>query len=1285
MKTTRWIRPFLFTLLVLVAPFVGYYVYHVGERETFFLDRFHAHLANTAARTEARVSSAFDVIKYNCKEDLDNELGVDSCTEEEPSAETQQRAAKPATPTVSKVEGRLEFAVGPRKASVAIPALIGDIDPERQFYDIAILDEEGGVVFQRGAASGRLGDNPWLKSGTAEAARKAESDESSYNVNDSLANMRVTHQGKPFLLFAQPLQMPTSDGKAWKIIGLLEENRFNELKYDLPLRGVGIAALIVLAVLFASPFLKLWYLGRFEPLTRSDILLQAGAGLSLVAMLTVALLAWNTSARLSTYFDNRLSSITADLRSSIREEVGTAATALHLLEPAMVTAYETRLARNPPDWERARAAGNACPALARPYDKALPPITERDLPTEGGDLLTRLPEKTSGYRQLIMAYLMDQNGCQIVKWSSASQWTKPGSFPDRAYFRSALPDERVPLALYSPDGIYAVDFPFFEEAIVSRTTGEREIVFSKSVDKADDCTTAIRRALHETAAVASVPCVSVVTAKLRALDSVLPFGYGAMLVDRDANIVLRGDRDASTELNLANEIDVPDRLRGLIQLATKDGALLDADYRQAPHRFLVDPLDVGDLTLVAFYNRNLVFMTVLEAVGAAVAAWLVFAAVLVTLAVLLRVADDMTERSLRRPLALGATLLALAVIAFWAGAPAALVLSAAGIPAAFSVLALLPRKEGSDGSSLPRRVWIIGAIWCAVYLAAQLPMRHFYDDAEQRVLSALGRFEAHEYVREKELQHDAFEAWKHRVGVKDSNWNSFAAWRGPWLSESALDPKLATESSTDSKLSPPSEASLDAQAAASASLTDSGSPLPSGAGVSPCKWNIVCLILRQLPDYNPDVVGIHAMYGAPELAQAELGQARNAMLDQASDRHTALYGLVYGLFMALTAAAIWYLLVRTFGLRPENMVRLDSFAAPGPDDEARYLVYGAPAAEKRRRYFDALPAKPDGRLWLDLRDMPADAQVTIAESTDVIALDEFDANLNDIEVVRRRVELLERLFREERRVIVLFVNTEPLNFINATFDDEKHAALLARVAATLARFQLTYYDDGKRVDGDKTSVGTRIVSTLKGQPAKRRQSAEMSERLHWRRKLIAKECRHPDLWGIRDELLRDDMLPKVQELSEAQIIQQVQNRASSIYQHMWSRCTRVEKFTLIELARGNPVNPNNWDSARRLRVRGYVRLDPFYRIASESLRQFVIRMERTEDVDSWRAGDPGAWDQIKVPLIIVFIGVLAFLALTQPNLFNNVFAFLAAGAATFPFIVSALTSRFGRAATGGGN
>jgi hypothetical protein len=455
-----------------------------------------------------------------------------------------------------------------------------------------------------------------------------------------------------------------------------------------------------------------------------------------------------------------------------------------------------------------------------------------------------------------------------------------------------------------------------------------------------------------------------------------------------------------------------------------------------------------------------------------------------------------------------------------------------------------------------------------------------------------------------------------------------------------------------------------------------GIELSSPASASECGFaDVVCLVLRNLPDYNSDVAGIRSMYRTPDYDRDTLEQLQGELLHRTPDTQ-ALRLLVTGMFLALTAAAIWYLLVRTFGLRAEDTVKVDSFANPGANDVARYIVYGAPAAEKRRRYFDPLPATD--RLWLDLRDASAEGRIEIAASTDVIALDEFDSNLNDIEVVRRRIELLERLLREDRRVVVLFVSTEPLNFVGASHHTEKDLPLLTRLAAALARFKLTYYEPATEADRPTRplpSVWARIVDGVRGNPAR------AAERPGWRRRLVAEECRHPDLREIRDDLSKQ---VDVHELSKAQIIQQVQNRASALYHHMWSRCTRVEKFTLMQLAHGNPINPNNWDAARRLRVRGYARTDPFYRIASESLRQFVLRMERVENVQSWRAESPGGWDQIKMPLMAVLVGTLIFLALTQPNLFNNMFAFLAAGVASFPFLVSALSARLQRSAQGGG-
>jgi hypothetical protein len=345
---------------------------------------------------------------------------------------------------------------------------------------------------------------------------------------------------------------------------------------------------------------------------------------------------------------------------------------------------------------------------------------------------------------------------------------------------------------------------------------------------------------------------------------------------------------------------------------------------------------------------------------------------------------------------------------------------------------------------------------------------------------------------------------------------------------------------------------------------------------------------------------------------------------------------------------------------------------PNASEEAHHIVYGVPTRD-RHAYFDRIQAAQ--KLWLDLRDASPGTKIDISHSTDAIAIDEFDSGLNDISVVQQRVELLERLLRERRRVILLFVSTDLLNFVVAQYDTEQAVALLSRFATALSRFKYTYH--GTDVERQPQSEGTFVTDVLAAIQRLRAASA----RLGWRKQLVESECRHPDLWEIRDDLLKD---AETRKWSKGQIIQQVQGRANATFQHMWSKCTRVEKFTLIELAMGHPVNPNNWDAARRLRMRGYVLAAPFYRIASESLRQFVGRMARLEDVQRWRDENPGAWSQVKVPLLILFLSVIAFLAVTQPALFNSVIAFAAAGLATFPFLASALSARFQRAASSGG-
>lgn len=1282
----QWLKPFLLTLLVLVAPLTAHYLYFVQAREAFLLDRSYAHLANTATRAEARVSAAFDVFKNN--PGRPNELGVplqiqcgnqdedkggagesnagdeksppSPAATDDPAASDDQAESDDGEQIINKERWASLDTVGSSErnqvrfsgthngesCSVDVPAkeLIGDLNRDGQFYDVVILDGDSKVIYQRDAASGRIADGELPKHGDGgDTTGKS-------TVTDALLDMRATYQGRPFLLFRQPLAIGASNASSWQIVGLTEQSQFNRLKYHVSAGVIAVLAFVLLSLLFAGPFLKLWYLGRFEPLTRFDIFVQAGAGLGLVTVVTIALLAWESHVWLSAHFDRRLEGIGQDTKGNIEAEVGDALYTLDALERPMIRAYRSRFEAKE---DAAFPADNRkCPHLAGEYS-GKEPFGEAHWPVVLGDILARMPDRTERFRQMIMAYLMDQKGCQLVKWSSEERWTTPGQYGDREYFQHALPRQREPSGLYDypPNGDM-----YYEQVIVSRTTGEREIVFSKPVSDAS-LQSACRRAAGE-----GDPCVRVVTAKLRSLESVLPNGYGLMLLDRDANILLRNDGDTSAEQNLASEIDVPERLRAIVRLGADRVAdpagtadtldadavhahTLDANYNGTPHRFYVVPLDVGHLTLAAYYDRSLVVAPILEAAGVAATLWIVWASVLLTLFIALWIADDITERALRRwpaYLALSVVVLAIA-IKLALDVPGKLILEAVGIPFLLLPLRFLTREERQRMTAPVRRTAAVLAIWLAVMLAATLPVTYFYRTAQEQILGAMSRFQTEAYHQATDRQTQEFRQWKYKVGLGDPRVDepSWSGFRRVWKNQTFFVG--------------------DEQPGTTAAASDA-----AGCRISPIR-----ILLQQLPDYSPRVVGLHAMYRTACAAPVPLDEFRpNPASELTLISYDFLIGSAYA-FLILTAVAIWYLLVRTFGLRAENVVEVSSFAIPEAGQEARYIVYGVPGQLRKQQYFDVLPMASG--QWIDLRDGTADLDSRLSDSADAVALDHFDANLNDIDVVRSRIDLLERLLRENRRVVLLFVNTDPLNFLTSTYDPKAEAGVLSRFATALARFKLSYYRPAQEADRRRSARSPDPWAIL-------RRCLMPFRTVGWHEKLVREECRHPDLWQIRDNLLSE---PELTKWSKAQIVQQVQSRANAIYQHMWDECTRLEKFTLIELARGNPINPNNWDAARRLKLRGYLRTDPFYRIASESLRQFVVRAEQVEDVESWRAESPGAWSQIKVPIIVLLIGGVIFVAVTQPDLFNSVFAFLAAGAATFPFIVSALSARLQRAAKGG--
>ena len=765
---------------------------------------------------------------------------------------------------------------------------------------------------------------------------------------------------------------------------------------------------------------------------------------------------------------------------------------------------------------------------------------------------------------------------------------------------------------------------------------------------------------------AADPCVAVLSATgLRTLEAVLPAGFGFALIDGSGEILFHSDGSSIAETNLVDELGNGVLLTTeLRQPGPGAGADFVTAYRDATQRFEVVALDAiqgVDWHLVMFYDQNSVVLPLLETAGVIVVIWLFGFGVLLTLFTWwrrskphygVRRGGDDPGRTNRLSLGLAgaaAVLYALAMVALQNG------LVLVGLLLGFvSTLALIGSAMWHlhlhllDKTHVARPFVIAGL---GLLLGSSvLPVHLLHQYVARDAVTALAKLNVDEYWRELAAQREIMREWKRRVAVPSVEQLNTS---GRALGTAGIMRALRTDRATLAMpLTEPSMLSIWPV------YSIFGEPLIINESTSKGttgNFNLLAFI----PDYSMAATTQHAMYRVPDVQVADvcLGKVspatcgidalRARMLEErVGDFAFYFWFVVTGvLLFALVLLSLWFLLVRTMGIRAEDFRRISNFEEPDKDAGAREIIYGL--GEFTKRAF--LKEIPEPRSeWLDLRLVAVSTPVQnlgAKAGADVVILDHFDDFLTDPAVLKHRVALLEHLVRSETRSVILLNSIDPLNFVTASYDVTENAALISRFATLLSRFRTSYFQESPPPEPGATDADLTLYE----------------------------ECFHPNLKGIRESLL-----DHYRTLERDEIIQQVGSRANAIYQHMWSLCTRVEKLTLIELAHGNVVNPNNWDAARRLKQRGYLRRDPFHRVFNESFTRFILRMERIEDVDSWRAENPGMWASIRLPLVVAALGGIVFLGVTQPAFFNSAFAFAAAGTAGLPFLTSLLVSRLNR-------
>jgi hypothetical protein len=131
-----------------------------------------------------------------------------------------------------------------------------------------------------------------------------------------------------------------------------------------------------------------------------------------------------------------------------------------------------------------------------------------------------------------------------------------------------------------------------------------------------------------------------------------------------------------------------------------------------------------------------------------------------------------------------------------------------------------------------------------------------------------------------------------------------------------------------------------------------------------------------------------------------------------------------------------------------------------------------------------------------------------------------------------------------------------------------------------------------------------------------------------------------------------------------EIVGFVLDAAEPYYRSLWEVCSQEERLVLVQLAQVGLVNPKREDVVRRLGRRRLIKLDPRFRLMSDSFEQFVCAAEPTERVTEWeRASSRLSWSRLGTPLYALAGMIVAVLLFAEQGVVSQLLA-VATGSAT---------------------
>ena len=1118
----------------------------------------------------------------------------------------------------------------------------------------------------------------------------------------------------PYKVFLQPccgsVAFSSSSDQArggLLIAGLIEADALHSaaLAISPTLVITGILATILAFVIW--PFLRLAFIGERQRVTVWDVVQLAACSILGLAVAAIVIITADVYTRLNGDIDEQLEGLAKNLDTHLHEEIRLAYDRLSALERHF---YE-------------RANGGEPP-----------PQVIKCLHSNGTDTC---PEPTAGAAIRAREYdtfaLIDANGRQQVKSTPTSFVPSRIRVQGRAYvdaiargrYWRSLPECAGPAQSDGPAGC-------FLESVWSWTDGQPQTVLSKPIGtksiEAATATTGFDAAPDQRPAIPASYRVAALSFTLQTLNEpVLPPGFEFAVIDGRGNVLFHSDRQRNILEDLFIETDQDRRLRGLV--AGHSSGAVSIQYRGRPFRAHVEPARIADWSVITLSEQGSIRGLVLEWTAVSLLMLSLYLLVWVLCVVLaLRVGASWMWPDFRRRRSYAALAGAYAVLFILFAAVAstgdtprlqrtAVAIAVAAWALAYVLLRQRPEVPASTDpqpeTTVAREYAMAGALFltlCGIVPGVAFVVRSYDMHVES-------------YIKHRQLglarslqdrtEPSAEDVTCSSTADFDRNCQFFYQTTVSSIdshSDRILSEKISKSSRDEAThhelLLELLEEYLPYYAESSVFMRElmhdhaaddswRSNRTPGGCLELRLKQgpaNAV-LVKSALPDAAPRWPWQKRQWHDARVcdepvatAQDQTPSQRQAPTEEENHDEPVLVMPYLAPLLLMCLIGVAYVMVQ-FLLRHVYLVGVSEplWAAGG-------LVETA-GANVLIRYDDS------SKLASRLRDMSVLTLGPIARSNDssaawrqalmklsrddvghALVITDLDANLDDVDLTRTKLELLEELVNDPTRTVVVLLKTPP-----ATFQDSIRRGRDATLMEMWSRlFKALVLVDWRG--------GAKRTQELKPAPEADQQIPEptipvvdSSRPWNWREwrgrhkpldeqtllgQILDLEGRYDRFIRSICEDIRQSDAFQSGTLTAEQILDEIDDRSATYYQRIWASCSDDEKVVLGHVALHGLTTAASRRMVRRLLARRLLTKDPDLRLMNRTFKNFMLSPDIQRQVVALEgSAEASTWDRMRVPFALSVMIAAVFLFTTQREMFNQTVAAVTALAGLVPTVL----------------